>query len=227
MLRLEGIDKRYGERLILRDITFHAAAASVTYLTGANGAGKSTLLRIMGGFIRPDRGRVIRNLPAGCIGYLGHETMLYPELTALENLTFWSKLSGCNTPKGAITAMLERMGLASFAHDAAGAFSRGMCQRLSLGRLLLGRPRLVLLDEPETGLDAASRALLFRELLRLRQHGAALIWVTHSPETRALAGNIEGASVAVLEGKRLSFPERAAEGGGWRMPCGDQAGGGQ
>ncbi len=227
MLRLEGVTKRYGERLILRDIDFHAAAASLTYLAGANGAGKSTLLRIMGGFTRPDQGRVIRNLPPGGIGYLGYETMLYPELTALENLAFWGKTTGRRLPKNALPTMLERMELAPFAHDAVGTFSRGMSQRLSLGRLLLGRPRLLLLDEPETGLDAASRALLLREVLHLRQEGAALVWVTHSPETWSLAGEIAGAVCVLLKGKRLSFTERPGECGWLRTVCGEQAGGGR
>lgn len=182
MLRLAGINKTYNGRLILNNVSLHIAPGTLTLVTGSNGAGKSTLLHIMAGLLRPDSGTVESTTPAGKTGFLGHETLLYPNLTALENLAFWSTLHKKDTDETALLATLDRMNLAPFADGMAGGFSRGMAQRLSLARLLLLSPSLVLLDEPLTGLDADSATLVKTELLRLRENGASLVWVTHSPE---------------------------------------------
>ncbi len=179
MLRLAGVCKRYGERQVLQNVTLEARPGAITLLAGPNGAGKSTLLHIMAGLLRPDKGTVDCDAVPGAVGYLGHGSLIYPDLTALENLEFWCALHRVPGDEAALLAWLSRMGLAAFADEKAAVFSRGMIQRLSLARLFLLQPSLILLDEPGTGLDAASNDLLRAELAAARGRGAALVWVTH------------------------------------------------
>ncbi len=191
MLRLTGVSKRYGERQVLRRVTLNARPGTVLLLAGPNGAGKSTLLHIMAGLLRPDEGMVECRTRAGAIGYLGHNSLIYPDLTALENLAFWCALHGKSTDERLLLTWLSRLGLAAFADEKAAIFSRGMTQRLSLARLFLLEPELILLDEPGTGLDAASAASLRSELSAAKERGAALIWVTHNlAEDLSLADEI-------------------------------------
>lgn len=179
MLRLDGISKRYGDRLVLRDVCFTAAPKSLTVISGPNGSGKSTLLHVIAGLARADAGLVTYNGPPGGIGYLGHESLAYPQLTALENLTFWASLHAIRHDEATLMSALERVYLAPYADEAAGTFSRGMAQRLSFARLLVFTPALALLDEPMTGLDEASAAIVRTEIAALRDAGAAVIQVTH------------------------------------------------
>ncbi|MDR2727116.1 MAG: heme ABC exporter ATP-binding protein CcmA [Deltaproteobacteria bacterium] len=177
MLKLDGVSKRYGNRLVLRDINLTLEAGSVLLLVGVNGAGKSTLLRLAAGLTPPTSGAVA--CPDAAIGYLGHATGLYPGLSALDNLAFWQRLYRADARPTTLLAALDRVGLAGRAHDRAAALSRGMAQRLNLARLLLLRPELVLLDEPAAGLDPASFALLAEEIAAARDRGAAVIWASH------------------------------------------------
>ena len=180
MLQIDAVSKRYGHRLVLRDVSLTLSGGCVLLLAGANGAGKSTLLRLAAGLARPTSGSVRHeNLADGAVGYLGHATGLYPGLSALDNLAFWQRLYKGDARPSTLMAALERVGLARRAHDPAGVFSRGMAQRLNIARLLLQRPALILLDEPATGLDAASSALLAEEIAAARQRGAAVLWASH------------------------------------------------
>ncbi len=214
MLRLDGVCKHYGERDVLRGVTLAARPGSVTLLAGPNGAGKSTLLHIMAGLLRPDAGTVAHAAPPGGVGYLGHSSLIYPGLTALENLEFWCRLHGVPSDEDILMMRLARMGLAAFADEKAGVFSRGMTQRLSLARLFLLRPVLVLLDEPGTGLDAASLACLRAELAASKDNGAALVWVTHG-----LADDLEAADQIVLlqDGRARVFTKDAFDLAAWRQ----------
>lgn len=182
MLRLDAVSKRYGTRLVLRDISLTLEAGSVLLLAGANGAGKSTLLRLAAGLAQPSSGTVVRPEADAAIGYLGHATGLYLGLSALDNLTFWQRLYKADARPATLLAALERVGLAARARDRAATFSRGMAQRLNLARLLLQRPELMLLDEPDTGLDAESSALLAEEIAAARARGAAVLWASHQVE---------------------------------------------
>ena len=183
MLRLAGIGKLFGARAVLRNISLEVRPATITLLIGPNGAGKSTLLRIMAGLIRPSAGTVTRSFEDGELGYLGHATFIYPGLTALENLAFWNGMHGRPTDRATLTEALARVELEPFAEERAGTFSRGMAQRLNLARILLQSPRLLLLDEPGTGLDVASRALL-RDIVReARARGTAVVWISHDLDT--------------------------------------------
>jgi heme exporter protein A len=133
----------------------------------------------MTGLSRPDAGTVECSVDKGRIAYLGHATFLYPGLTAAGNLAFWAGVSGRAPTHGDIAAVLDRVGLAPFAEERAGVFSRGMAQRLNLARVFLLAPDLLFLDEPATGLDSRSKAVLDRELAAARDRGATLVLVSH------------------------------------------------
>ena len=201
LLQLHKVARFYGPRLIFKDVTLKVPAASVTLLAGANGAGKSTLLKIMAGLIPPSSGLVRTADEPPLVGYLGHQTFIYPELSATENLAFWAALYGRSLSGKAIAEALERVELAPFAEEKAKGFSRGMAQRLNLARVFLLSPDLLLLDEPGTGLDVRSTAILHREIETAKAHGAGVVWITHSLDAdRARADH-----VAYLAGKRLAY----------------------
>lgn len=199
LLKLDKVARFYGPRLIFKDVTLGVARAGVTLLAGANGAGKSTLLKIMAGLIPPSSGDM-RSVGEPRTGYLGHQTFLYPDLTALENLAFWASLYGRNKQDQALLEALERVELAPFAGEKAGGFSRGMAQRLNLARVFLLEPDLLLLDEPGTGLDARSTGILHREIATAKENGAGVVWITHSLDEDLCRADF----VAYLANKRLA-----------------------
>ena len=182
LLEFSGVAKSYGQRLLFRRVSAALLPSSISMLAGANGAGKSTLMRIAAGLAHPDAGIVTRNVSADSIGYMAHATFIYPSLDARENLLFWARAAGIPDPGHKADEALEKTGLRHCAHEKAGIFSRGMAQRLNLARLLLGAPRLILLDEPSTALDPESRAMLARLMLEARDRGAAILWISHNPE---------------------------------------------
>jgi heme exporter protein A len=150
----------------------------------------------MAGLARPSAGTVRQGVDQARVGYLGHATFLYPRLSALENLRFWARLFGRPGDEAALVAALDRVGLGAAAHEEAGTFSRGMAQRLSLARVFLTDPRLIFLDEPGTGLDLPSRAVMRAEIAAARERGAALAWVSH-----ALAEDLAAADEVLLLAK--------------------------
>lgn len=200
MLELVRVAKTYGVKVIFKDVSCAFAPGSVSMLVGGNGAGKSTLMRVMAGLSRPSAGeaRLADNVR---VGYLGHATFLYPGLTALENLAFWRDACGLALSRKDIMAALERVGLEAHAQERAGIFSRGMAQRLNLARILMQEPNLLLLDEPGTGLDANSLALLRREVVEARSRDACVILISHD-----LAGDAPLADrLLALDGRRLAY----------------------
>jgi heme exporter protein A len=182
VLKLSGVAKFYGDRLVFKGLDLIVSPGRSLMVVGANGAGKSTLLRVMAGLSRPSAGKVETSLERREVAYLGHQTFLYAEATALENLRFWTGLHGLGHGEAALLGALERVGLKKFAEERAGHFSRGMAQRLNLARVFLIAPRLLFLDEPDTGLDQASKAVLHQEIDRARQGGRAVVWVSHHLE---------------------------------------------
>lgn len=178
---LENIGKLYGDRLVLKNVNLQLGRRSLYLLTGRNGSGKSTLLKIIAGLARPDSGS-IKKMDSLNTAYLGHDTFIYPALTAFQNLRFWARAYRIKADDAALMEVLRRVRLEKRAHDQARTFSRGMAQRLNFGRALMQGADLYLLDEPFTGMDTASRELLSAELARLRENGAGILMVTHSPE---------------------------------------------
>jgi ABC-type multidrug transport system ATPase subunit len=184
----DDVSRHFGRRRALSRISFRANRGTILGLLGPNGAGKSTMIALLATLMRPSEGD-IRYGPhtskatgaflRRAIGILGHDLFLYPELTARENLTFFAGLYGADDARAAATAALERAGLADRGDDAIGSFSRGMRQRVALERALIHGPRLVLLDEPFTGLDDASAAALVARLRSLREEGAIVVLATH------------------------------------------------
>lgn len=188
--RLAVIDvaRHFGRRKALSQVSFVCDAGEIVGLLGPNGAGKSTLLSILATLLAPSAGRVEygdRTAEQGGaeirarIGMLGHDLFLYPELTARENLTFFGELYGLAGVPALVQQALDRAGLASRGDDAIAGFSRGMRQRVALERALLHDPRLILLDEPFTGLDQASTAALVERLQERQRAGCLLVVATH------------------------------------------------
>ncbi len=187
-ISIDEVSRTFGRRRALTRVTFNATRGSVLGLLGPNGAGKSTMLAILATLMRPTSGRIrFGTLDAATggpplrasIGVLGHDLFLYPELSARENLTFFAGLHDVDDAGAAADAALRQAGLADRADDPVGSFSRGMRQRVALERALIHSPRLVLLDEPFTGLDDASARALVARLNGLREAGSILIVATH------------------------------------------------
>jgi heme exporter protein A len=150
-------------------------------LAGPNGSGKTTLLRIAAGVTRPSGGRVELIGAAGekRVGYVAHATMVYDELTARENLEFFGKLQGVVSPGSRAEELLREVGLYERRDSLVRTFSRGMRQRMAIARALLARPRVLLLDEPGTGLDTAGMAWLASALGGLKTQGCTLVMSLH------------------------------------------------
>src|SRR5438105_4234734 len=165
---LVDVSRHFGRRRALSRVSLAARRGDIVGLLGPNGAGKSTLLGIAATLVAPTSGEVrYGDAPARThgpnlrhrIGLLAHELHLYPELTARQNLTFFAELYGLDS-SGQVPRALDAAGLSDRADDEVAGFSRGMRQRLALERSLLHRPRLILLDEPFTGLDDRSVGLV-------------------------------------------------------------------
>lgn len=187
-LSLIDLSRNYGRRRALSRVSFDCCAGTILGLLGPNGAGKSTLLSIVSTLVSPSSGevrygeRTAREAGAPLrsrLGLLSHDLHLYPELTARENLTFFARLYAVPDAAGRVTMALQRSMLEARADDLVLGFSRGMRQRLALERALLHRPRLLLLDEPFTGLDDASAMALVARLKELRTDGCIVLLATH------------------------------------------------
>lgn len=209
-LSLTEVSRIFGRRRALHRITFDCCAGEIVAVLGPNGAGKSTLLSITATLLEPSSGSVrygdatARSAGAALrqrIGLLGHDLYLYPELSAAENLLFFARIYRLADAGGRVEAALVRADLAHRAGDPIGGYSRGMRQRLAVERALLHEPRLVLLDEPFTGLDDSATAALRSRLEGLRRDGCIVLLTTHDLET--IEGIIDRA-VVLHHGRLLS-----------------------
>jgi heme exporter protein A len=180
VIRARGLEKRFGRKRVLHGVDLDVGHDDVLLVTGPNGSGKTTLLRLCAGLGLPTRGTLDIDVDRARLGYLGHESLLYRELTALENLDLYGRLYRVPERRERIGMLLERFGLWDARGDLVGSYSRGMTQRLALCRVLLHDPDVVVLDEPYTALDAEGADLLDRELDALRP-GRALVVSTHDP----------------------------------------------
>jgi ABC-type multidrug transport system ATPase subunit len=181
VIHARGLEKRYGDKRILRGVELDLGARDFLLVTGPNGSGKTTLLRLCAGLAAPTRGELKVAVDRGRVGYLAHEPLVYRELTALENLDLYGRLYRVPERRERTGMLLERFGLWDARHARAGSFSRGMLQRLALCRTLLHEPGLLLLDEPYSGLDDEGALLLDRELSE-RASDAAFVVATHDPQ---------------------------------------------
>jgi heme exporter protein A len=216
-VELAGVSRVFGRRRALWQVSVTFEAGRVAGLLGPNGAGKSTLLAILATVSAPTSGEVRygRATPRDAgpairarLGSLGHDLYLYSELTARENLEFFARLYRMPDPAVRVTAALDRAGLAGRAGDLVGSFSRGLRQRLALERALIHDPRLVLLDEPFTGLDDASVKALVQRLADLRAAGAIVLLATHDLDV--VDGLLD--HVVILRDGRLAAAETAGTG---------------
>jgi len=191
VIRAVGLSLHIDDRAILHDLTFDITAGSYVALLGANGAGKSTLLHVLATLTVPTAGelmlfgkRVGRGNPAirANIGMIGHQPMLYRDLTALENLVFFGKLYNVKNPIDRAEELLNQVALSHRADDPACTFSRGMVQRLAIARALMHDPKLLLADEPFSGLDMASGRMLENMLAELHAQGKTIVLVNHDIE---------------------------------------------
>jgi heme exporter protein A len=199
VLVARDVVRRFGYRPVLTGVSFALAPGEALMLVGPNGAGKTTLLRVLAGLLRPGGGRIELR---GRVGMVAHYSMLYDALTARENLRFFGRLHGGRSADRA-DELLALMGLADVGDQRAGAFSRGMTQRLAIARALLPDPEILLLDEPLTGLDDASLAKVVEVLGELKARGRALLIASH--QLAELMGVIT--AVGILTRGRLQAVE--------------------
>jgi heme exporter protein A len=211
-IALEGVERRYGERVALAGVTASLPAGQTLAVLGSNGAGKTTLLRVLCALLRPHGGsaRVLGEvLPErawsvrGRIGYLGHDPLLYRDLSARQNLAYHARLH--RVPQQRVEERLTAVGLARRGDEPVRELSRGMVQRLAAARATLHDPELLLLDEPRAGLDPAAAQLL--EPLIGRASGRARVLVTHDVR----AGLAEADIALGLRGGRQAFCLPAVE----------------
>jgi heme ABC exporter ATP-binding subunit CcmA len=188
-LSTRGLRKAYGSNLVLDGIDLDVRRGEAVAVLGANGAGKTTLLRIAATLARPTGGRVVV-AGADCardpeaarrqLGFLGHGSWLYEDLTAYENLRFWATLGGLSTSASALRAALAAVELERWSDERVRPFSAGMKRRLSIARLVIARPKVLLLDEPFTGLDQQGAKWLEEHLQAFKNAGGAVLMSTHS-----------------------------------------------
>ncbi len=183
----------YGPTRALNGVNVEFRAGEITVIEGPNGSGKSTLLSLVGQLAQPSSGRIFYGRRSGSgprarrrlshqIGILSHQSMLYPDLTGRENLRLFGELYGLDEVERRSHLVCERFGVtADFFDRPTRTYSRGQLQRVALARAVLHRPRLLLLDEPSTGLDRASTKLLEEAVATEKQNGTILLLVTHDP----------------------------------------------
>jgi heme exporter protein A len=180
VIRAGSLEKRYGTKTVLRGISFDLLQGSTLVVTGPNGSGKTTLLRLLVGLAAPTRGSLEVTLDRGRIGFLGHEPLVYRDLTALENLDLFGRLYRVPERRERIGMILERFGLWDARNQRVSALSRGLTQRLALCRAFLHEPELLVLDEPHSALDTDGASLLDDELEAM-SGSRTLVVATHEP----------------------------------------------
>lgn len=184
-----GVTRSFDGRPALQNVSFRLQKGQFLGIFGPNGAGKTTLLRILSTLIRPSRGAILldgqdiskRSIDARrWIGFVSHQTLLYGDLTAEENLRFTGRMYGLENLEARVPKLLESVGLQTRGHDRVRTFSRGMKQRLAIARALINDPSLLLLDEPDTGLDYAAEEVLSELLASSHELGRTVVMVTHN-----------------------------------------------
>jgi sodium transport system ATP-binding protein len=178
MIEAQGLQKRFGSKIAVEEVSFRAPDGCVTALLGPNGAGKTTSLRILYGLLRPDAGQAIVD---GALGVLPDAAGLYARLTAREHLRYAARLQGLSAQEadGRAGAMIERLGMRDIADRPAAGFSQGERRKVALGRALIHDPRNVVLDEPTNGLDVPATRAMRRQVRELAEAGKCVLFSTH------------------------------------------------
>jgi heme exporter protein A len=188
MIQVKNLVKRFGPKTVLRKLDFCVESGEFVALLGPNGAGKTTFLRILASLSRPTLGEVrIAGylLPSEStairhrLGVVSHLPLLYGDLSAEENLRFYGKLYDVSNVKERIGEVLQLVGLSNRRHDLVRTFSRGMQQRLAIGRAILHDPDILLLDEPHTGLDQDACEMLDAVLVQVGAQGRTVVMTSH------------------------------------------------
>ena len=207
VVEIAAVTRMFGRRRAVDAVDLTLDEGDCVALFGPNGAGKTTLLRLISGLLKPTKGTIriggqsLRDNASarGLLGLISHQSMLYSALSSRENVEFAARLYGVADPQSAAMRALERMRIADRAGAPVRSLSRGLQQRVSIARAIVHEPRVVLLDEPYTGLDAAGGAALTDMLLALRADGASLVLVTHNVEE----GLTVATQAAVMLGGRI------------------------
>ena len=210
LVRVTGLRKTFGARLVLDGVTMEVRRGEAVALLGANGTGTTTLLKIVATLVRPSRGTVsvggvdaVRDPDAvrRLVGLVAHGAHLYEDLTALENLQFWTTLAGRDTRRETLVAALAEVELDRLAGERVRTLSAGMRRRLTLARLALAQPRVLLLDEPFAGLDQRAKKWLGERLEAFKAGGGAVLMATHSFGRELAAAD----RLAILAGGRVAL----------------------
>lgn len=215
MIEVRRLTKRFGLKTVLKDLDFHVQAGEFVALLGPNGAGKTTFLRILASLSRPAMGEIriagfrlpqqataIRHI----LGVVSHQPLLYGDLTAEENLHFYGKMYGIDLPEKRIREVLDLVGLSLRSRDLVRTFSRGMQQRLAIGRAVLHDPEVMLLDEPHTGLDQDASIMLDGVLREVAARGRTVVMTSHD---LARAADLASRFDVISRGKIVASAGRA------------------
>ena len=216
VVNLTGVCKSFGSRVVLEGISFRLTGGEGLCICGPNAVGKTTLLRIIAALLKPGEGAVevcgfnVRRQShkiKPLIGAIFHKSMIYPQLTVVENLRFFAALYGVKNSKPRIEKLLEEAALTPYRYDSAGILSRGMMQRLAIVRALVHKPAVLLADEPFTGLDTEAGEHLVRALRNFKNDGGAVVMTTHN-----VGFGLQCCErVAVLDDRKLIFDAKVAE----------------
>jgi len=212
---IHDLKKNYGLKPVLRGVQLTLPCGQRLALLGANGAGKTTLLRILAGLAKPDAG-IVSVFGLDCrddvqqirplVGLVAHQPYLYEELTALENLLFFARMYNVKHAQERARDLLHRVGVDKRVHDRVQTLSRGLVQRVAWARALLHSPRLLLLDEPDTGLDQQGTVLIDSLLAEHAQQGGSILFTTHQLE-RAMQ---QADRIVVLGRGRVAYQAETA-----------------
>ncbi|MEH7107244.1 MULTISPECIES: heme ABC exporter ATP-binding protein CcmA [Bacillaceae] len=188
MIEINKLTKQADNKLILRGVDLSIQKGETVALLGPNGAGKSTLLKVLASLIKPTSGTIRmngldlkkqQNEIKKLLGYLPHSSLLYDHYSPLENLVFYGKLYGVHNVEEKAISLVKDVGLSFFLNEPVKNFSRGMIQRIAIARAIIHEPKILLLDEPHTGLDQGAIAILNHVILNMKEKGTTTLMVTH------------------------------------------------
>lgn len=211
-IEVKGVTKVFGSRLALRGVDLEVKKGGFLTIFGSNGAGKTTLIKVLATLLKPSAGSVqiagldIQDSSVGIrrqIGVVSHQTFLYDELTAYENLKFYGRMYDVPDLEERVCGLIAKVGLAARLHDRVRTLSRGMQQRLSIARAMIHNPPIILLDEPETGLDQHASAMLRDILDSFNAEERTMVMTTHSLERGLEMGN----HIAILVEGKIAYEE--------------------